>query len=100
MASVFLQIPPTDHIAGNRLSFAIWDRYPVTKGHALVITRREVPDWWAATPEERADVMELVETVKKAIEAQFSPDGYNVGSNTGDAAGQTVSHLHVHVIPR
>jgi superfamily II DNA or RNA helicase/diadenosine tetraphosphate (Ap4A) HIT family hydrolase/HKD family nuclease/SOS-response transcriptional repressor LexA len=98
--SVFLAVPPTAHVAGNRLAFAIWDRFPVTEGHALVITRRVVPDWWQATAEERDDLLALVAVVKSEIERLHQPDGFNVGFNAGDAAGQTVPHLHVHVIPR
>ena len=98
--SVFLQIPPTEHIAGNRLAFAVWDRFPVADGHALVIPRRQVGDWWEATPEERADVLALVDVVKREIERTHHPDGFNVGFNCGEAAGQTVAHLHLHVIPR
>ena len=98
--SVFLQIPPSEHIAGNRLAFAVWDRFPVADGHALVIPRRQVGDWWEATPEERADVLALVDVVKREIERIHRPDGFNVGFNCGEAAGQTVAHLHLHVIPR
>ena len=98
--SVFLKISPTEHIAGNRLAFAVWDRFPVTEGHALVIARREVADWWGATPEERSDMLALVDTVKEEIDRIHRPDGFNVGFNAGDAAGQTVPHLHLHVIPR
>ena len=98
--SVFLQIPPSEHVAGNRLAFAVWDRFPVADGHALVIPRRQVGDWWEATPEERADVLSLVDVVKRQIERVHRPDGFNVGFNCGEAAGQTVAHLHLHVIPR
>jgi len=98
--SVFLQVPPSEHIAGNRLAFAIWDRFPVTEGHALVVTRRQVSDWWAATSEERSDLVALTGVVKEVIERSHKPDGFNVGINVGEAAGQTVDHLHVHVIPR
>jgi diadenosine tetraphosphate (Ap4A) HIT family hydrolase len=59
-----------------------------------------VADWFAATDEERLAVMQLVETVKAALDEELHPDGYNVGFNAGEAAGQTVMHLHVHVIPR
>jgi diadenosine tetraphosphate (Ap4A) HIT family hydrolase/HKD family nuclease len=98
--SVFLLVPPSEHIAGNRLAFAMWDRFPVTDGHALVIPRREVADWWTATPEERADLLALVDVVKELIERTHQPDGFNVGFNVGDAAGQSVAHLHLHLIPR
>src|SRR5438045_3305319 len=76
------------------------DRSPVSQGHTLIITRRVVGDWFSATAEEQAAVFALIEEVKASLDAEFHPDGYNVGFNAGSAAGQTVMHLHVHVIPR
>jgi superfamily II DNA or RNA helicase/diadenosine tetraphosphate (Ap4A) HIT family hydrolase len=87
-------------IAENKLAFAIRDAFPVSPGHTLVITKRRIPTWWDATDAERRAVMELVSVVKTQLDEQFRPDGYNVGFNAGEAAGQTVPHLHVHVIPR
>jgi superfamily II DNA or RNA helicase/diadenosine tetraphosphate (Ap4A) HIT family hydrolase/HKD family nuclease len=98
--SPFLDVPPSEHIAGNRSAFAVYDRFPVSDGHALVISRRLIADWWEATPDERSDVLALVEHVKAIVDAAHAPDGYNVGFNAGVAAGQTVAHLHLHVIPR
>ena len=98
--SPFLAIPPGEHLAGNRSAFAVWDRFPVTPGHALVVSRRLIATWWEATPEERTDLFALIDEVKGRIDATHQPVGYNVGFNVGSAAGQTVAHLHVHVIPR
>jgi diadenosine tetraphosphate (Ap4A) HIT family hydrolase len=98
--SPFLAIPPASWVASNDLAFAIRDRHPVTPGHTLVVPRREVPTWFEATPDEQRALMELVAVVKAGLDAEQAPDGYNVGWNVGDAAGQTVFHLHVHVIPR
>jgi superfamily II DNA or RNA helicase/diadenosine tetraphosphate (Ap4A) HIT family hydrolase len=98
--SPFLAIPPDECIAGNRSAFAVWDRFPVNPGHALVISRRLIATWWEATPEERADLFALVDEVKRRVDAEYKPAGYNVGFNAGPAAGQTIAHLHVHVIPR
>lgn len=100
MTSPFLTRPETEHIARNALAFAIRDGFPVSPGHTLVVTRRLVPTWFDATPEEQAAVMALVNEVKRQLDASHAPDGYNVGFNAGEAAGQTVPHLHVHVIPR
>lgn len=100
MTSVFLALPESDHVASNDLAFAIPDRFPVSPGHTLVIPRRLVATWFDATPKEQAALMRLVDEVKKQLDAALRPDGYNVGFNAGDAAGQTVMHLHVHVIPR
>jgi diadenosine tetraphosphate (Ap4A) HIT family hydrolase len=98
--SVFLEIPESSRVASNELAFAVRDRYPVSVGHTLIITRRVVADWFAATGAERAAVLALVDDVKRALDGELAPDGYNVGFNAGAAAGQTVMHLHVHVIPR
>ncbi|MDH3022751.1 hypothetical protein BJF87_24810 [Gordonia sp. CNJ-863] len=99
--SPFVDIPRSEWIASNRSAFAIWDAYPVSPGHALVISRREIEDWWVATAEEKADLFGLVDEVRDVILAQHGPvDGFNVGFNAGRAAGQTIKHLHIHVIPR
>ena len=98
--SVFLTIPPDEHVAANGLAFAIRDAFPVSPGHTLVVPRRVVPMWWDASAEEQQAILELVDVVKAQLDATFAPDGYNIGFNAGAAAGQTVDHLHVHVIPR
>lgn len=100
MSSPFLKCPQSEWVASNDLAFAIRDGYPVTPGHTLVIPKRLVPTWFEATPGEKVAVMDLVEVVKKQLDEELSPDGYNVGFNVGEAGGQTVWHLHVHVIPR
>ena len=98
--SPFFDVPQSEWIAHNRSAFAIWDGYPVSPGHALVVTRRQISDWWEATPGERADIFELVDVVRDQVNNSHHPDGFNVGFNAGAAAGQTVDHLHIHVIPR
>lgn len=87
-------------MAQNELAFAIRDGFPVAPGHTLAIPKREVPDWFGATEAERAAIFELVDEIKAGLDREFNPAGYNVGMNCGEAAGQTVMHLHVHVIPR
>lgn len=100
VASVFSQIPSNDYVAVNELAFAIRDRYSVSPGHTLVISKREISNWWDATDEERLAILDLVDRVRAQLINQSHPDGFNVGFNSGFAAGQTVDHLHVHVIPR
>lgn len=72
----------------------------MSDGHTLVITRRVVPDLFACTEAERAALLALVDVVRRQLDESHRPDGYNVGVNVGEAAGQTVLHVHVHVIPR
>ncbi|MEI2638752.1 MAG: DEAD/DEAH box helicase family protein [Microthrixaceae bacterium] len=98
--SVFADVDPSQWIASNEAAFAIRDGFPVSPGHSLVIPRRLIANWWEATTEEQRAIFELVDLLKRRIDVEFAPDGYNVGFNDGDAAGQTVFHLHIHVIPR
>lgn len=100
MSSPFLLIPESQWVASNALAFAIRDRSPVSPGHTLVIPRRPVATWFDATAEEQRALFDLVNEVKAGLDAELRPDGYNLGINVGAAAGQTVFHLHVHVIPR
>jgi diadenosine tetraphosphate (Ap4A) HIT family hydrolase len=101
MKSPFLERPESDWIASDELAFAILDSYPVSPGHALVVPRRVIATWFEASSEERQAIFDLVDEVKRLLDARTpAPDGYNIGINCGEAAGQTVMHLHVHVIPR
>jgi diadenosine tetraphosphate (Ap4A) HIT family hydrolase len=101
VTSPFLERAESDWIASNALAFAIEDRYPVSPGHVLVVPRRSIATWFEASRDERQAIFDLVDEVKRLLDARTpSPDGYNIGINSGVAAGQTVMHLHVHVIPR
>jgi diadenosine tetraphosphate (Ap4A) HIT family hydrolase len=77
-----------------------YDQYPVNPGHCLVIPHRHVAAYFDATADEKAAMWELVELIKPQLDEAFSPDGYNIGVNVGTAAGQSVPHIHIHVIPR
>lgn len=87
-------------VAENELAVAFPDAFPLSPGHCLLIPKRHEPDFLALTPEEQAAVWALVAPVCRHIEAGGMPDGYNIGINVGEAAGQTVAHAHLHVIPR
>jgi diadenosine tetraphosphate (Ap4A) HIT family hydrolase len=82
------------------LVLGIWDRYPISPGHALLIPKRHVATWFEATAEEQAALLTAVDAARAEIERDHRPDGYNMGINIGPAAGQTVPHLHVHLMPR
>jgi diadenosine tetraphosphate (Ap4A) HIT family hydrolase len=84
----------------TKLSFAIFDNFPVSRGHTLVIPKRHVATVWELTGDEYTDIFDLVTQVKNIIQNEFSPQGLNIGINCGEAAGQTVFHAHIHVIPR
>jgi len=98
--SPFLDVPAERWVASNRSAFAIRDAFPVSDGHSLIIPRRLIVNWWEASADERVDLMDLLDEVRAGLDEELSPDGYNVGFNDGDAAGQTVGHLHIHLIPR
>lgn len=100
MESPFLEVAETDWVAANELAFAIRDHYPASPGHSLVIPRRLVAGWDECTPDEQQALLGLVAVVKQQLHDELHPDGFNIGVNEGAAAGQTVFHLHVHVIPR
>ena len=87
-------------ILENELAWARYDKYPVSPGHLLIITKRHVADFFDTTLEERQALNNLSEECKKMLDREYSPDGYNIGVNCGTAAGQTIMHLHIHLIPR
>ncbi len=87
-------------LSRNEFAIAIRDAYPVAPGHTLVIPLRHVPSFFDTTLEERGAMLELLDAAKKQLQSEFAPAGYNIGINDGAAAGQTVGHLHVHLIPR
>ena len=84
----------------NELAFADYDSYPVNPGHCLIIVRRHVAEYFQATAEEKAAVWALVDEMKPIIDEEHKPDGYNIGVNIGKAGGQSVPHVHIHMIPR
>jgi diadenosine tetraphosphate (Ap4A) HIT family hydrolase len=92
---------PRDRILFERgTAFAIRDGFPVSPGHTLVIPRRHVASFFDITDTERADLMSLLFSAREDLDRQFHAAGYNIGINDGAAAGQTVPHLHIHLIPR
>lgn len=97
---VFCELAERELVWQSPLVVALRDGFPVSPGHTLVLPRRHVATYFDATADEHAEIWRAVAAVKAALDAELQPDGYNVGFNAGPAAGQTVMHLHVHVIPR
>ena len=89
-----------DYFLENELAFARFDGFPVSKGHLEVIPKRHIKDWWEATDEERMAIFKLIDEAKKIVDEKYHPDAYNIGMNLGEKAGQSIMHLHVHLIPR
>jgi len=90
----------SDLLAGNDLAIAFPAGFPVSPGHALIVPRRHEPDFFSLAVEEQAAVIALVNPVRAALDERLAPDAYNLGVNVGKAAGQTILHTHLHVIPR
>jgi diadenosine tetraphosphate (Ap4A) HIT family hydrolase len=92
---------PTDRIISESdYTITIRDSFPVSEGHTLIIPKRHVQSFFELHAIEKAAVLQALDEAKEALDREFSPDGYNIGINDGEAAGQTVMHLHVHLIPR
>ena len=87
-------------VLANALAAVIRDDFPVSPGHTLIIPKRHVGSFFDVTGDEREAMLALLDSAKLGLDAAFHPDGYNVGINDGAAAGQTVPHLHLHLIPR
>lgn len=81
-------------------ALVIRDAFPVSPGHTLIIPRRHIGSFFELTDAERACMVELLAQAKAELDHSFQPDGFNIGINDGAAAGQTVQHLHLHLIPR
>lgn len=84
----------------NQHAFVILDGFPVTEGHTLIIPKRHIGSFFEITPTEHQALFQLIEQIKPLLDEQYQPAGYNIGINDGPAAGQTVPHLHIHLIPR
>ena len=96
----FCTLPPERIIYFNGFGVIVRDGFPVSPGHSLVIPKRHVGSWFEISREEQIGLLELLNRAKTTLQIEFSPDGYNIGINDGPAAGQTVPHLHIHLIPR
>ena len=96
----FCSASPDNILFENEYAYVREDAYPVSKGHLLIISKRHVKDWFALTDAEQDAVNSLLRKCKCYLDDTYHPDGYNAGINCGEAAGQTVFHVHMHVIPR
>jgi diadenosine tetraphosphate (Ap4A) HIT family hydrolase len=105
MSSAIVQCPfcslPKERIwMDNSAAVAVLDGFPVSEGHSLVIPKRHVELLFDLPDEELAKVWSLVARARQLLKSKYQPDGFNIGVNEGQAAGQTIGHAHVHVIPR
>jgi diadenosine tetraphosphate (Ap4A) HIT family hydrolase len=97
---VFCTLDPDRIISESDYTVTIRDGFPVSEGHTLIIPKRHVQSFFELQAIEKATILQALDEAKEALVKKLSPDGYNIGINDGEAAGQTVMHLHVHLIPR
>lgn len=98
--SVFLNIPEHRIIYRGNYFFMIYDAYPVSKNHLLIISNEIRDDYFSLMEVEQQELTKMINKAKEIIEKEIKPDGYNIGMNCGEASGQTVMHFHCHIIPR
>ena len=98
--SIFSEISEDKKIHRGEYFFMVYDGFPVSPGHILIISNEERLDYFALSKNEKVELSNLIEMAKIIIEKERNPNGYNIGMNCGEAAGQTVMHFHCHVIPR
>ena len=96
----FCSISTERIVSESDLTVTIRDDHPVSPGHTLILPKRHIESLFDVTGEEQAEIVAAVRDAKHALDAELQPDGFNIGANIGAAAGQTVMHAHVHVIPR
>ena len=97
----FCSVEVNDRVLhSNKLAFAIYDKYPVSQGHVLVIPFRHCDNYFHLSSEEKQACWNLISEVQERLSQELNQDGFNIGINIGEAAGQTVGHAHIHLIPR
>ena len=97
---VFCTLPARRILVANDHAIFIRDEFPISPGHTLIIPKRHVGSFFQITGPEREAMLALLDVAKVQLDEDHHPNGYNVGINDGQAAGQTVPHLHIHLIPR
>ena len=88
------------HLIETESAYAIFDKFPVSKGHTLIIPKVHESDYFKLPFKIQSECWLVVNRVKEVLQKDFNPDGFNVGVNIGESAGQTVFHVHIHLIPR
>ena len=90
----------TKLITESATAYAIYDNYPVSEGHSLIIPKQHISSYFDLSEHSKRACWLLVDRVKKILAEKFQPDGYNIGININQEAGQTINHVHIHLIPR
>lgn len=100
MTCPFCNLEENQIILENEYAVAFYDKFPVQKGHMLFIPKAHVETYFDANDVQINSIHKLIKQGKELLDQQYSPDGYNIGVNVGYYGGQTVRHLHFHLIPR
>ena len=87
-------------VAETTYLIAFRDKFPISPGHTLIVPKRHATSFFDLDDQTKSELLPMVSTIRDQLTAEFFPDGFNVGWNDGAAAGQTVFHFHLHVIPR
>jgi diadenosine tetraphosphate (Ap4A) HIT family hydrolase len=87
-------------VAQTERAFVIRDAFPISPGHSLIIPKRHIGSFFDTTEQEQTDILALLRSARDDLLREFNPGGFNIGINDGPIAGQTVPHLHVHLVPR
>lgn len=97
----FCNLDKSRVVLDNTHAIAIYDGFPVSPGHCLIVPKRHIASFFEATREEQLALLDLLAEMQEIlVKERSNPDGFNIGINVGKAAGQTVMHLHIHLIPR
>ena len=99
-ACPFCSLPEARIVIADPAAVVVRDAYPVAPGHTLVIPRRHVGSFFELDQSEQIAMLTLLDRARTGLEREFAPHGYTIGINDGRAAGQTVPHVHMHLIPR
>ncbi|QKT03753.1 HIT family protein [Ectothiorhodospiraceae bacterium 2226] len=97
---IFCKLRASRIVASNAYALAARDSFPVAPGHTLVVPRRHIGSWFETNEDERIALFRLLDECRAALQLEHAPDAYNIGINDGPAAGQSIPHLHIHLIPR
>ncbi|MDZ7737327.1 MAG: HIT family protein [Gammaproteobacteria bacterium] len=100
VSCLFCEIEQDRILQEDEFCFAVRDGFPVSEGHTLIITKRHIGSFFETTEEEKLALLKALELAKTDLDREYGPSAYNIGINDGTAAGQTVPHLHLHLIPR
>lgn len=96
----FCGVVTESKVLENQSFYAVFDKYPVNPGHVLIVSKKHIHDLFCLGETEVRHLYEIINQAKGILDAKYKPDGYNIGANCGYAAGQTIPHFHLHIIPR